>query len=252
MAHRLIRSLRRRTTPNVSSYFHSKTLIQQPPPRSFHHFIQEKQSFTHKLNPLDEQRRNYISEMRKSAFEGNILRLLRNEIQYELERSPPTQQPVQEFVSFKVDEWPGEQWIRLSRKFGENEEIKIEVTMFDHSIPVGDVAKGEDVQLHITMIVDVFKGDGSDVLEFVCSAWPDSVEIQKVFTRRHEWMTGHPYLGPGFKELDDKLQYMLYEFLETRGITDDLATFLHGYMKNKDKIEFTQWMGNVKSFIEKK
>lgn len=29
--------------------------------------------------------------MRKLAFEGNILRLLRNEIKYELERSPPTQ-----------------------------------------------------------------------------------------------------------------------------------------------------------------
>lgn len=37
------------------------------------------------------QHRNYISEMRKLAFEGNIIRLLRNEIQYELERSPPTQ-----------------------------------------------------------------------------------------------------------------------------------------------------------------
>ncbi|KAM7518771.1 hypothetical protein LguiB_017733 [Lonicera macranthoides] len=250
MAHRLIRSLRRRTTPNVSSYFHSQTLIQQPL-LSFHHFIHEKQPFTHKLNPLYEQRRNYIAEMRKSAFEGNILRLLRNEIQYELERSPPTQ-PVQEFDSFKVDEQPGEQWIRLSRKFGENEEIRVEVTMFDNFIPVGDVAKGEDVQLHITMIVDVFKGESSDVLEFVCSAWPDSIEIQKVFTRGHERMAGHPYLGPGFKELDEELQNLLYEFLETRGITDDLATFLHGYMKNKDKIEFTRWMGNVKSFIENK
>lgn len=27
--------------------------------------------------------------MRRAAFEGNILRLLRNEIQYELESSPP-------------------------------------------------------------------------------------------------------------------------------------------------------------------
>lgn len=37
--------------------------------------------------------RTYISEMRKSAFEGNMLRLLRNEIQYELDRSPPNQVP---------------------------------------------------------------------------------------------------------------------------------------------------------------
>lgn len=43
-------------------------------------------------NPVSQiSKRNYISEMRKSAFEGNILRLLRNEIQYELERSSPKQ-----------------------------------------------------------------------------------------------------------------------------------------------------------------
>ncbi|KAL6559772.1 hypothetical protein OROGR_004889 [Orobanche gracilis] len=38
---------------------------------------------------LKSSTRNYVSDMRKSAFEGNILRLIRNEIQYELDRSPP-------------------------------------------------------------------------------------------------------------------------------------------------------------------
>lgn len=44
-------------------------------------------------NPLFRSRRSYsyVSEMRQSAFEGNILRLLRNEIQYELEHAPPKQ-----------------------------------------------------------------------------------------------------------------------------------------------------------------
>lgn len=35
--------------------------------------------------------RNYVSEMRKEAFEGKILRLLRNEIQYEIDRAPPAE-----------------------------------------------------------------------------------------------------------------------------------------------------------------
>lgn len=35
------------------------------------------------------QTRSYISEMRKSAFEGNILRILRTEIQYQSEYAPP-------------------------------------------------------------------------------------------------------------------------------------------------------------------
>ncbi|GMQ09194.1 hypothetical protein CsSME_00052661 [Camellia sinensis var. sinensis] len=237
MAHRLLRSLRRTLLSPLSS--HHETLIH------------------HRQPSLSLRTRTYITEMRKSALEGNILRLLRNEIQYELDRSPPSQ-PLSKFDSFIVDERPGEQWIRLNKKFGENEEIKVEVTMFDGSVPVkktGNVATEEDVKLHITLIVDIFKGEGSDVLEFVCSAWPDNIEIQRVFMRRRDQMVGLPYnayMGPGFKELDDELQDSLYDFLEARGINDDLAVFLHGYMNNKDKTEFIRWMGTVKTFIEKK
>ncbi|XP_073292017.1 uncharacterized protein At2g39795, mitochondrial-like isoform X2 [Primulina huaijiensis] len=193
--------------------------------------------------------RNYMSEMEKSTFEGKILRLIRYEIQYELDRSPPFP-PIPEFDAFKVEEKPGEQWIRLSRKFGADEEIKIEVTMFDGSLPIkkdGDDAE-DGVQLHITLIVEIFKED-KDVMQFVCSAWPDSIEIRKVFIRRRDQIKGHPYTGPRFKELDDELQDSLYDFLEARGIDDDLAVFLHQYITNKDKTEYIRWLEKVKSFV---
>lgn len=54
------------------------------------------------------------------------------------------------------------------------------------------------------------------------------------------------------RELDDDLQDSLFDFLEARGITDELAVFLHEYMKNKNKMEVIRWMGRVKTFIEKK
>ncbi|XP_034695440.1 uncharacterized protein At2g39795, mitochondrial-like [Vitis riparia] len=199
--------------------------------------------------------RSYISEMRKSAFEGNILRLLRSEIEYELEHFTP-KEPVVEYDSFVVEERPGEQWIRLKKKFGEKEEIKIEVTMFDGSIPVekspDGIRIGQEVELHITLIVNISKGEGSDVLEFVCSAWPQSVEIVNVLVHGKDGRPNQLYMSPKFKDLDDELQESLYEFLETRGIDDDLAIFVHEYMKNKDKTEFIRWMGTVKSFIEQK
>ncbi|KAH7547462.1 hypothetical protein FEM48_Zijuj01G0312700 [Ziziphus jujuba var. spinosa] len=196
--------------------------------------------------------RTYISEMRKSAFDGNILRLLRNEIQYELDRAPPYQ-PVTKFNSFTVDERPGEQWISLKRKYGENEDIKLEATMFDGAIPGPNSAGGVgDHVLHITMIVNISKKEGGNVLEIMCSVWPDSIEIDKLYVKKRDNMPPQPYAGPEFKELDDELQDSLYEFLEARGITDELASFLHEYMKNKDKTEFIKWMGTVKSFIEKK
>lgn len=235
-AHRLTRSLRRATPTTITTIL------------DLHSYVLHEDE---KLNFLT-RRKSYIAEMQKSAFDGNILRLLRNEIRYEFQRSPPTQ-PVLEFDSFTVDERPGEQWIRLSKKFGENEEIKVEVTMFDGSLPVkktGGVATDDNVELHITMVVDIFKDNGNSVLEFVCSAWPNSMEIQKVFVRGHDGMASQPYLGPGFKDLDDELQNSLYEYLEKRGVNDELAVFLHRYIKNKDKSEFIRWMGNVKSFID--
>lgn len=72
----------------------------------------------------------------------------------------------------------------MNRKFGEDEDVKIEVTMFDGMVSVPKVeedSSGEEVRLHITVIVDVSKGDGSGSLQFVCSAWPDALEVHKVY-----------------------------------------------------------------------
>lgn len=55
-----------------------------------------------------------------------------------------------------------------------------------------------------------------------------------------------------YRELDDELQDGLYDFLDARGIDNKLATYLHQYMKHKDKTELIGWMEKVKSFIEKK
>lgn len=53
-----------------------------------------------------------------------------------------------------------------------------------------------------------------------------------------------------YRDLDDKLQDMLYEFLDERGINDELAVFL--YMRKKDRMEYMRWLTNIKTFIEKK
>lgn len=139
-------------------------------------------------------------------------------------------------------------------KYDDIEDVKLEVTMFDGYVTVpklGDDASGEDVRLHISFIVDVSKGDGGENLEFLCSAWPDRLEIQKVYLLRGEKMPGRPYMGPDFRKLNKVLQKRLREYLEARGVNDELSFFLHDYMLNKDRIELIQWLGKVKSFIEK-
>lgn len=52
------------------------------------------------------------------------------------------------------------------------------------------------------------------------------------------------------RKMDAKLQKALKEYLEARGVNDELAVFLHEYMMNKDRTELIRWLGNVKNFVE--
>lgn len=54
-----------------------------------------------------------------------------------------------------------------------------------------------------------------------------------------------------FRNLSGELRKTLREYLEARGVNDELSGFLHNYMMNKDRIELIRWLGNVKSFVEK-
>lgn len=111
-------------------------------------------------------------------------------------------QPVTEFNSLIVQDRPGEQWITMRGKFGDTEDIKIEVTMFDgyEVIPkLGDDSSGENLRLHISLLVDISKGDGCSDMEFVCSAWPDSLEVQKVYVFQRDGIPAKRYIGPDFR-----------------------------------------------------
>ncbi|CAK9317516.1 unnamed protein product [Citrullus colocynthis] len=190
----------------------------------------------------------------KSPFDAITLRVLRNEIEYQSDYAPP-HQPATTFSSFTVEDRPGMQWITLKGKFGDTEDIKIEATMFDgcESVPkLGDDSDDEeDLRLHISVLVDISKGDGSEDLEFVCSAWPDSLEVQKLYVVKRDRMLARPYMGPDFRKLSGGIQMKFREFLAERRIDKELAVFLHEYMMNKDRCELIRWLGTVKSFVER-
>lgn len=52
-------------------------------------------------------------------------------------------------------------------------------------------------------------------------------------------------------ELDEEMQSAVRDYLEQRGINDDLATFLHAYMENKEHTELIRWLKNIESHIKK-
>uniref|UniRef100_A0A2N9HH68 Mitochondrial glycoprotein n=1 Tax=Fagus sylvatica TaxID=28930 RepID=A0A2N9HH68_FAGSY len=249
---RLIRSAQR-TLRSSSLPFSSSNSNTNPIHGLTHHnlSIQSRNA----ISPSLFQARPYASSnaITKSPFDSNILRILRTEIEYQSEYAPPNQ-PVTKFNSFTVEDRAGEQIITMRGKYGENENVKIEATMFDGCIAIskpGNESSGQDFCLHLSLIVDISKGDAFNELEFVCSAWPNFLEVQKVYILSRDSLLARPYIGPDFRKLDGKIQKTLKEYLEARGVNDELAVFLHEYMTNKDRNEVIRWLANVKNFVEK-
>ncbi|GAB4854662.1 hypothetical protein Ancab_023244 [Ancistrocladus abbreviatus] len=224
------------------------------PSSGLHYLTQSPLLYLHKDSSecLCQTRTHKSESGLQSPFDANIVRILRTEIEYQSEYAPPDQ-PVSHFNFFDIEDHPGEQWIRLKGKFEEKEDIKVEATMFDGCVSVpkpGDDTDWEDTHLHISLLVDISKGEGSEALEFVCSAWPNYLEIQKVYILQRDGLRPRAYMGPNFRELNAKLQNAFREYLEARGVTDELSAFLHEYMVNKDRIELIRWLGTVKSFVQ--
>ncbi|XVF89378.1 hypothetical protein PTKIN_Ptkin19aG0125500 [Pterospermum kingtungense] len=191
------------------------------------------------------------SKTQKSPFTANILRILSNEIEYQYECTPP-HEPFTSFNSFSVQDRPGEKWMTMVGKYGD-EGIKIEVTMFDGCVFVpkpGEDNGGEDVVLHLSLLIDVSKGQGPPEMEFLCSAWPDRLEIHKVYLLNRDKIVTNPYIGPHYRKMNEELQETLRDYLEERGVNNELCVFLHQYMMNKDRIELIRWLGNVKAVMD--
>ncbi|XP_074572141.1 uncharacterized protein At2g39795, mitochondrial-like [Curcuma longa] len=193
------------------------------------------------------------------AFDDNLLRILRNEIAYLSNYLPPRPLP-QRFKWFSIEDHPGEQWIRLRNESG-GEDVKVDVTMFDGADPLPPASaplfdKVESMERgrrpRISLIVEVARAEPADsVLEFICSAWPDSLEVQMMFPLRRKGAAVRPYMGRNFKDLEKDLRSRVTSYLEKQGVDDELAEFLHEFMANKDKVELHRWLRMVESYVQK-
>ncbi|EPS60992.1 hypothetical protein M569_13811, partial [Genlisea aurea] len=188
-------------------------------------------------------------------FESNLRRILRIELQNLRDYTPPYQ-PDTKYERFRVEDRPGERWITLHGTSPYGEDIKIEASMFDGSMIVprksGDDESDEeeDIKLHISVVVDVRKPEGADFIEFVCSAWPDSLEILKVYVFPHDGLPPRPYIGPDIKRLSSELRIGFSSFLSRRGLNEGLSKFLHSYMMNKAGAELMNWLENVNKHFD--
>ncbi|CAB4252238.1 similar to Saccharomyces cerevisiae YIL070C MAM33 Acidic protein of the mitochondrial matrix involved in oxidative phosphorylation [Maudiozyma barnettii] len=57
------------------------------------------------------------------------------------------------------------------------------------------------------------------------------------------------YHGPPFSNLDEELQETLEIYLSSRGINEELSSFISAYSEFKENKEYIQWLENMKSFF---
>ena len=91
-----------------------------------------------------------------------------------------------------------------------------------------DIEDDEEAALHF--IVNVSKGDGSEMLEFSCATDGETVEVRNV---RYESLAdaeeddadllSASYPGPNYDELDEAVQEEFHRYLEARGVDHVLA-----------------------------
>lgn len=89
----------------------------------------------------------------------------------------------------------------MKAKYGEIEDIEIKVSMVDavEVVPKpGDDSTGENVRLHISLLVCISKENYSDAIECWCSAWPDSLVIHELYVRTNDNKRPSLYKGPHF------------------------------------------------------
>jgi complement component 1 Q subcomponent-binding protein len=59
------------------------------------------------------------------------------------------------------------------------------------------------------------------------------------------------YAGPKYADLDEKLQEGFSEYLDERGIDENLVAFISEYSDWKEQKEYVKWLEAVQKFVSK-
>jgi len=65
-----------------------------------------------------------------------------------------------------------------------------------------------------------------------------------------DWKRRTLYLGPQYDRLEVGLQERFDEYLQERGVGEELALFIPEYAEFKEQKEYVSWLRNVKAFVD--
>ncbi|KAH8087183.1 mitochondrial glycoprotein [Cristinia sonorae] len=166
---------------------------------------------------------------------------------------------------WEISDIAGNDEVTISRKFG-NENIRLIFSIADiqnEEYANEEEEGGEDqnpsypIRCSFTvtkdnapgaLTIDALCQDGAFLVENI-SLYSDA-KLGTELTAEADWKRRGLYIGPQFDTLDVTVQEEFDRFLQERGITDSLATFIPDYAEFKEQKEYVSWLGKIKSFIE--
>jgi len=211
---------------------------------------------------------------------------LQEELKYE-DESAAEAPAVPEFLSkfkstgiWQISDKPGHDEVILERTYGD-EKLRVEFSVADlmdaPEEPDFDELGGEEskageggeaaseeaypqaypirVNVVITkpqtgagLAIEAAVQDGAFVVEGA-SYFPDS-KMATDSSADADWKRRTLYLGPQYDRLEIGLQERFDEYLQERGVSEELALFIPEYAEFKEQKEYVGWLRNVKSFVE--
>lgn len=158
---------------------------------------------------------------------------------------------------FTLTEVQGDTLMSLTRTYGDNETVSVDIMIQDdmnqeEPVAFEDEETGEiDIDVSVDFIVSVSKRGSNQELVFECSTDGSFMEIKRVSLEPEDEddLEDGMYTGPVFDELDDAVQEALYSYLEERGITPELGEYLLHLLHDKEQREYMDWLDKMTSFL---
>ncbi|GBF94049.1 hypothetical protein Rsub_07317 [Raphidocelis subcapitata] len=191
-----------------------------------------------------------------SSVSSGLIAVLKDELKVEKERyRTPEEVMAGPPNGFELDDTPHSNSITLARSF-RGEDIYVEVDLDEQVAAEDDQEEYEEdedegfVPTPVVFTVTVSKGDS--LLGFKCVGGGDYVRVTHVeLDDAGEAANFAPYTGPVFDELDETLQQAFVDYLDERGVTPEFGSYLVELVADKLEVEYMNWLGRVRSFLEK-
>ncbi|XP_010269692.1 PREDICTED: mitochondrial acidic protein MAM33 [Nelumbo nucifera] len=196
---------------------------------------------------------NFVRRNYRAVRDAELLQVLQSELKYEQSSSTFQRRQAGSLGDF-VLEWdaPQSQDVVLRRRYDWGEEIAISALLGPNAL------EGEGLLPRQALMKVCVKKQGlNSVLQFDCriSRKGDDGSEFSIYNAYH-----HPssncfrdsdYRGPLFSSLDPNLQESLKNYLISRGIGEDLTTFLLSHLHKKEQGQYVSWLRKLEAIVAK-